>query len=188
MSLQAFNNAMLWFYIILVGAFMFIAIPLLEKKMNKKNEQINQKDNELHEKESEIKQLKDELNKRKFYQTSFLTDRESAFLRMFTSAPILREEFNIHPQVAMSAFLETYSDEDRKDFNFRRVDFLICNKRSQKIYCVIELDGKEHANKQMDDLERDKMLEAAGIKTIRIKNDAFPTPEQLKQRIVSLQR
>ncbi len=193
--MEKYQSYMLIFFMLFALFVLFVLDPWYERKMKKKDDTINQKDSdldkkdsELHEKDSKIKQLEDELNKRKFYQTSFLTDRESAFLRMFTSAPILREEFNIHPQVAMSAFLETYSDEDRKDFNFRRVDFLICNKRSQKIYCVIELDGKEHANKQMDDLERDKMLEAAGIKTIRIKNDAFPTPEQLKQRIISLQR
>lgn len=153
----------------------------LEKERAKSSEQIKRLQKQVNEQATE-------LNRRKFTKKEFLTEHESAFLRMFVASPITRREFNIHPQVAMSAFLTAYNDKDRAEFNFRRVDFLVCDKYSKKIYCVIELDGKEHANKQMDDLERDQMLEAAGIKTIRIKNDAFPTPEQLKQRIISLQR
>lgn len=164
------------------------AVPYMATKSKEREEKTAEKAAEKIENLSKkLDKQTEELNKRKFTKKEFLTENESKFLKMFVTSEITRKEFNIHPQVAMGAIIQAYRNEDREEFDKKIVDFLVCDKKSKKIYCVIELDGKEHQEKQMSDLERDKMLEAAGIKTLRFKNEAIPKPEEIKRQILNTQ-
>lgn len=181
-AIQTLQSFTIFALIILTLFIIWFIFPYVEKKLKAK-------DNKINELKKECETIKSELNKRKFHKKDFMTPKErDFFFKNLVGSKIITSDFNVHPQVAMSAFIDTPLKEDRDCFDKKVVDFLVCDKKSRKIYCVIELDGTSHETSEVYDIERDKMLEYAGIPTLRYKNNDIPTPEKIRQDIVNLIR
>ena len=180
--MEKMQTIVIFVLIIFISFLSWIVIPYIEKKLKSK-------DNKIDELKKEYETIKNELNKRKFHKKDFMSPKErDFFFKNLVGSRVITSEFNVHPQVAMSAFIDTPLKEDRECFDKKVVDFLVCDKKSRKIYCVIELDGASHETSEVYDIERDKMLEYAGIPTLRYKNSDMPTPEKIRQDIVNLIR
>lgn len=93
----------------------------------------------------------------------FDSDEEKAFLTEFV-ASILGEGYLkwIIPQVSLSCLLPFLPDGISG-----RVDFLLSHPTLERSV-VIEIDGAQHAQSQIEDSNRDKALSTAGIDVIRI--------------------
>ena len=83
----------------------------------------------------------------------------------------------VMPQVAFSALITSWRQQDRNQFNRKRADFVICD-RSFAVLAVVELDDSSHAfsGRAADDEKRDAMLEAAGYTVLR-----YPTIPEIGQ-------
>lgn len=64
--------------------------------------------------------------------------------------------------------------------------FFIADFYSAELNLVIELDGKVHDNQKEYDLNRDKVLNNLGIRTLRIKNEDLTDIEMVLDRIKGL--
>ena len=100
-----------------------------------------------------------ELNKK-----SILNDQEDEIFQCFVSTKygiLNTKEYQIHPQVSMSAFIENKNNQDKESanqcwylYNKLYVDFLIVKLREKEPICVIEYNGGGH-NREPDGLARD---------------------------------
>lgn len=124
-------------------------------------------------------------SKARFKQKPLMSAKEQEFYSLLINSEMF-SDFNIFPQVSMNAFIDAFEWRDRNHFDRKYVDFLICDKKSNAIFCVIELDGKEHQKKQNKDMKRDALLKEAGISTLRYQNNRMPTPEKIKQDMLNL--
>lgn len=102
-------------------------------------------------------------------------------------------EFEVIPQVAMSALLDVSLPEMhpkywamRKEFSQKTVDYVVCRKGAMEVVAVVELDDRTHDAKQDKDAARDAMLANAGIRTIRWDSRAKPTPAEIHARVAQL--
>lgn len=100
---------------------------------------------------------------------------EHEFLRILNNS-IDREKYLIFPKVRLADFIEvsTRGREYRGWWNkikSKHIDFLIWNVQENKIALAIELDGRSHGSKKMQ--ERDdfvnKLYEKVGIKLQRVR-------------------
>ena len=81
----------------------------------------------------------------------------------------------------MAAIIDTDGDwKIRNKFANKIIDYVISNKNGD-VVCVVELDDKTHDDKKDKDAERDKMLLACGINTIRWDSRNKPTREQIQK-------
>jgi hypothetical protein len=99
-------------------------------------------------------------------------------------------DFEVIPQVAMSALLDVSLPEMhpeywkmRKEFSQKTVDYVVCRKGSMDVVVVVELDDRTHDVKQDKDAARDKMLANAGIKTIRWDSRAKPAQREIRAKV-----
>lgn len=96
------------------------------------------------------------------------------------------EDKVVMPQVAFSSFIRTKGgNKKERASNFARArqkvaDFVICNK-DFSIYGIVEIDDKTH--KAEKDALRDKITEAAGIKTFRVTANKLPTAIEFREVI-----
>ena len=67
-------------------------------------------------------------------------------------------------------------EDDRKKLSFFIADFY-CSKTKT----VIEVDGKIHDYQKYYDQERDKVINAMGLRVLRIKNDELQSIDQVKK-------
>lgn len=119
-----------------------------------------------------------------------LTRNETEFLgRLKRALP----DFEILPQVSMGALLEVNLPADhpdywriRRHFGLKVVDYIVCQKGSMTVVAAVELDDCTHDNKQLQDAQRDEMLSAAGIPTIRWDSRKKPSQEAIAQRFAEL--
>lgn len=157
----------LYFFIILIIALLLVAV-LLKHGGNTSTFESSQSDFDY----------KDHLVKK-----NLLSDNEKEFYnRLLKSKP---QSWHILSQVAMAAILISKSGLGRKTtnsiryrFNRKIIDFAVFDKDFNLLF-VIELDDKTH-NKERD-AERDAMLLAAGIKTVRFESKNKPNVEMLTQ-------
>lgn len=71
-------------------------------------------------------------------------------------------------------------EDDRKKLSFFIADFY-CSKTKTGI----EVDGKIHNYQKYYDQERDKVINAMGLRVLRIKNDELQYIDQVKKKILS---
>lgn len=95
-----------------------------------------------------------------------LTDREQAMYWRLVEA---RPDDVVLAQVALSALLDSNVRATRNTFDRKVADFVICD-RSFKPLAVVELDDGSHRGKERRDDARDRMLKAAGYRTVRFRN------------------
>ena len=97
-------------------------------------------------------------------------------------------DYHVCPQVSFNALVThsdhvfgTYINKVRSRFNWRYVDFVICERTSLDVFAIVEFDGTGHDPK--DDAERDAMLVAAGYRVERFTQD---TLDSIKARFADL--
>lgn len=112
-----------------------------------------------------------------------LTDNEKEFYgRLLKAKP---NNWHILAQIAMASILTTKSGLGRKitnsiryRFNRKIIDFAVFDQDFNLVF-VIELDDRTH--NATKDAERDAMLSAAGVKTIRFESKNKPSVDTLSQ-------
>ena len=100
-----------------------------------------------------------------------LTDYEIVFYRKLLDAVPASSGMAVHPQVAMSAFLQPKAGLDAATrsatfnrFSQKRPDFVLVD-RTMRVRLIVELDDSTHnADK---DRARDRLAGSAGIRTLR---------------------
>lgn len=127
------------------------------------------------------------LTREKYQLRQFLTNNEMEFFMRLSRA--LPGMF-VFPQVAMSALIEPRAKEGTKqhlsDFgriSQKRVDYAVFN-TEMELLCIIELDDKTHDPAK--DKARDRLLESAGIKTVRWDSKRKPSAEEIRREVLQL--
>ena len=116
-----------------------------------------------------------------------LTNAEAAFHQKLSQAVARIGGLTIHPQMAMSAFLQPRPGMDRKSymatfrrFSQKRPDFVLVD-REWHVRLIVELDDATHDPRR--DALRDEMTKSAGIATVRFKNVITSTTQEIQTRI-----
>lgn len=118
-----------------------------------------------------------------------MTANEREFFARLVSA---HGEGYVFAQVAMSGLLEPKARgagshlADFRRISQKRIDYTLHN-RDLSLLCVVELDDPTHeswSNKRRD-RERDDVLRAAGIKTLRFASSGKPSISQLRSVIAA---
>jgi very-short-patch-repair endonuclease len=92
----------------------------------------------------------------------------------------------VFAQVAMSGLLEPKAGNERarlaafRRISQRRIDYTL-HARDLSLLCVVELDDRTHDD--ASDRQRDALLHAVGIKTLRFASSDKPTVAQLRSTI-----
>lgn len=82
--------------------------------------------------------------------------------------------------VMTQVYLDTITEQERKNNSQRRIDFLI---KQKDLNIVVELDGPEHGEHQDADLNRDRKLRESGYRVVRIKNRELEEAKQLYYKL-----
>jgi very-short-patch-repair endonuclease len=107
-----------------------------------------------------------------------LTEREQVmFFRLSEALP----EYIVLAQVAMSALMTASTQAARNRFDRKVIDFVVCSKAFEVI-AVVELDDSSHRGKEAADDRRDKLLKAAGFRTVRFRD--IPASERLRTAVL----
>lgn len=119
-----------------------------------------------------------------------MTPNETEF---FSRLKLALPDFEVIPQVAMSALLDVALPAQhpdywpiRKAFSQKTVDYVVCHKGTMQVITVVELDDRTHDSKQAKDAARDAMLLNAGVKTIRWDSRAKPNTTEIRREVVGL--
>lgn len=121
-----------------------------------------------------------------YVEKPIMTPNELEFFGRLRSA---LPDFEIFPQVAMSAVIKTLRVDEANNVAARNridrkvIDFVIYTKAYQLV-CLVELDDKTHNS--MRDVDRDALTASAKIKTLRFKSTSKPTAEVLRKAIQDL--
>jgi len=120
----------------------------------------------------------------------FLTGNEREFLgRLERALP----ETRIHAQVSMGALLRPARAAGgrkglarqravRARFDRKICDFVVEDRRSGAILCVVELDDRTHVAAR--DRARDAMMARAGYRTLRFESRAKPDAAGIRSRVL----
>lgn len=119
-----------------------------------------------------------------------VTGNETEFLgRLRRALPGL----DVHPQVAMSALLDVNLPADhpeywevRRQFSMKTVDYVVTERKSQRVLAVVELDDRTHDSKRDKDAMRDALLASAGIPTLRWDSRRKPNVAEIAASIARL--
>jgi hypothetical protein len=90
--------------------------------------------------------------------------------------------YYIFPQVSMGAFLQpTAADPTTRNSDYykicsKRVDYAVCDK-THKLIAIVELDDRSHDPAK--DKIRDRIVESAGIRTVRFQSSKRPTEGEI---------
>ena len=117
-----------------------------------------------------------------------LTPTERKFFhRLVEAVP----EGVVAPQVAMSALVDIpahmnqgkYKHVNRSQFDTQRVDYVVFDRETAEVVCVIELDDHTHdsARAKEKDRRRDAMLEGVGYTVLRFDARKMPTMGELRE-------
>lgn len=129
--------------------------------------------------------LKNNLSKSRFDSEKLLRN----LLDQIIFNNIEYKQFHIQEQVKMKDFIFILDDltENEKKYmaNFSSVDFLIKDKVSQDIICIIEVDGisfhENNKNQQEKDRMKTSILKKKGITLLRLKTNGSNEEEKIKQ-------
>jgi len=123
--------------------------------------------------------------------TSPLTDTEAIFFRRLMEAV---PEAIVVPQMAMAALVDLapnmkrgrylrYLDTNRSGFSQKRIDFVLLDRGTLEVVCVIELDDYSHdaLDRKEDDAKRDSLLEGLGYTVMRFDCRNMPSVFELRE-------
>lgn len=112
-------------------------------------------------------------------QKKLLTDREQPmYFRLKQAFP----DDVVLCQVAFSALLTAKHLATRSTFNRKVADFVVATKAFE-VLAVIELDDASHHRREVQDGQRDALLECAGYRVLRFKN--VPDVDVVQQAVRS---
>lgn len=124
--------------------------------------------------------------------TAPLTETEAKFFRRLVEAV---PEAVVVPQMAMSALVDVaehqkrgkharYLNTNRAGFSQKRLDYVLLDRESLEVVCVIELDDHTHdaAARKAADAERDAILTGAGYPVLRFDARKMPTVVELREQ------
>jgi hypothetical protein len=101
--------------------------------------------------------------------SSIMRYGEQRFFRLLGEA--LPEHY-VFPQVSFNALIThaphiygTYVNSVRQKFHHKFIDFVVCERATLKVFCVVEYDGSGHNKK--NDAYRDGMLQSVGYRVER---------------------
>ena len=155
-------------YLFIVFALVILVVAVLVKHGNYSATDSEEGESEFNYKDYLVKK-------------SILTNNEKEFYsRLLKAKP---DHLHILTQIAMASILTTKSglgrrltNSIRSRFNRKIIDFAVFDKDFNLLF-VIELDDRTHNSER--DAERDNMLLAAGIKTVRFESKNKPSVEVL---------
>jgi hypothetical protein len=97
----------------------------------------------------------------------------------------------VFPQVGMAALVRpNYAGTDARyipafrTISQKRIDFLVCNRDSLEVRCLVELDDSSHEAER--DRERDAITAMAGYRTIRVRAARRYDINGLRRRVLNL--
>jgi len=97
----------------------------------------------------------------------------------------------VFPQVGMSAVVRpSYAGADRRflpafrSISQKRIDFVVCNRDSLEVRCLVELDDRSH-DARRDEL-RDAITAKAGYRTVRVRTARRYDVDGLRRRVMDL--
>ena len=121
-----------------------------------------------------------------------LTETEAKFFRRLVEA---LPETVVVPQMAMSALVDVaehqkrgkharYLNANRAGFSQKRLDYVLLDRESLEVVCVIELDDHTHdaAARKASDAERDAILTGVGYPVLRFDARRMPTVAELREQ------
>lgn len=119
-----------------------------------------------------------------------LTANELEFLgRLRRALPGLE----VLPQVSMAALLDVNLDENnaeywtiRNHFSKKIIDYVVCEPKTLSVVAVVELDDRTHDSKKEKDAQRDAMLLAVGIRTLRWDSRSKPSVAEIASAVAAL--
>lgn len=121
------------------------------------------------------------------------SDTEAKFFRRLVEA---LPEALVVPQMAMSALIDVAPRKKgaprenanirRSSFSQKRLDFVVLDRESLEVACVIELDDHTHDTRarRLADAKRDALLEGVGYTVLRFDCRNMPTASQLRQHLL----
>lgn len=123
--------------------------------------------------------------------TEPLTATEAKFFRRLVEA---LPEAVVVPQMAMSALVDVadhqkrgkharYLNTNRAGFSQKRLDYVVLDRDTLKVVCVIELDDHTHdgVERKAGDDERDAILEGVGYTVLRFDARKMPSAAELRE-------
>jgi hypothetical protein len=123
--------------------------------------------------------------------TEPLTATEAMFFRRLVDA---LPEAVVVPQMAMAALVDIadylkrgkykrYEHTNRAGFAQKRLDYVVLDRATLQVVCVIELDDHTHdgAERKAGDAERDAILEGVGYTVLRFDARKMPTVAELRE-------
>ena len=94
------------------------------------------------------------------------------------------------PQVGMAALVRPrYADADSRfvpafrTISQRRIDFVVCNRDSMEVRCLVELDDSSHDARR--DQARDAITAQAGYRTVRVRAGRRYDIDGLRNRVLN---
>lgn len=118
-----------------------------------------------------------------FKPKPLLTPNELHFFHRLQHA--FSPHFVLLTQVGLGALVDStlpeghhHRLEHRGKFVGKLIDFVLCDARTMRVLCVIELDDITHD--ELKDKHRDHFLAQVGIPTLRYESQHKPSVEQLK--------
>jgi hypothetical protein len=82
----------------------------------------------------------------------------------------------VFPQVSMAAVVRpNYAGADPRyvaafrSMSQKRIDFVVCNRDSLEVRCLVELDDSSHDARRLGDQVRDAITAQAGYRTVRVR-------------------
>lgn len=125
--------------------------------------------------------------------TAPLTETEAKFFHRLVEA---LPEAVVVPQMAMSALVDVaehqkrgkharYLNTNRAGFSQKRLDYVLLDRESLEVVCVIELDDHTHdaAARKTADAERDAILAGVGYPVLRFDARKMPTAAELREQL-----
>jgi very-short-patch-repair endonuclease len=124
-------------------------------------------------------------SRRRYSSRSVMTPNEVEFFRRLMAA--MRPGY-VFPQVAMSALIEPKRAgraglKALRRISQKRVDYTL-HDEDLSLICVVELDDRTHDPRR--DAERDRLLKAAGIPTLRWNSTPRPSVAEIRGRVSAL--
>ncbi len=118
----------------------------------------------------------------------FMNRPEHEFYDVLVS--VIGDQYYVFAQVHLPTVLEHSVKGQNYNAAFRHingksVDFVLCDKAYISPKLAIELDGRSHEreDRQLRDVEVERIFKEAGLPLLRLENHGTPNPIELKQKI-----
>ncbi len=123
----------------------------------------------------------------------FMNRAEHEFYDVLVGA--IGDQYYVFAQVHLPTVLEHSIKGQNWNAAFRHingksVDFVLCDKAYISPKLAIELDGRSHEreDRQLRDVEVERIFKQAGLPLLRLENHGTPNPVELKQKIAEILR